>query len=69
MFSDNRSEPILRRLREFCEVHMFSTELRNQPILKYGARENQEYQATETMFNVAFLQTLRNGFLENNRKN
>lgn len=66
MFSDNRSEPILRRLREFCEVHMFSTELRNQPILKYGARENQ---VTETMFNVAFLQTLRNGFLENNRKN
>ena len=48
---------------------MFSTELRNQPILKYGARENQEYQVTETMFNVAFLQTLRNGFLENNRKN
>ena len=69
MFSDNRSVPILRRLREFCEVHMFSTELRNQPILNYGARENQEYQVTDTMFNVAFLQTLRNGFLENNRKN
>ena len=26
MFSDNRSEPILRRLREFCEVHVFSAE-------------------------------------------
>ena len=28
MFSDNRSEPILRRLREFCEVHVFTAELK-----------------------------------------
>jgi len=28
MFTENRSEPILRRLREFCEVHVFSNELK-----------------------------------------